>query len=201
MRISSMVRGAPSPRSRFARLAVSAALGLCASSAACGGGTATDARYPARPSGCPVKSFPGEAAGPVEQLGVVTVDCTPGGEACARQLLDAVCARGGDVAWGLGDNALTAAHVTAHVAHTRRVTQGPSERGCPVQVFSDGPNLPVENIGPVAATCSQDDTKEVCVRELQDQTCLLGGDVVWQVEGPTPSGNKQRMRGRAAHAK
>ncbi len=185
-------------RPHGARLLAFVAL-ACAS--ACGGGSAPDARYPAREAGCPVKSLPGEPAGPVDELGVVTVDCTAGGAACSRQLLDAVCAHGGDIAWGLGDNALTSTHVVAHAAHTRRVTQGSRERGCAVQVFTEAPPMRTENIGPVAALCADDDSKDVCLRELQDQTCLLGGDVVWQVEGPAPQGNKQRMQGRAAHTK
>ena len=45
----------------------------------------------------------------------------------------------------------------------------------------------------------------MCLRELSDQVCLLGGDILWQVDGPTPedtqNGPRQRMRGRAAHTK
>jgi hypothetical protein len=183
-------------------LSLLGALGAFALGAACGGGVAPDARYPAREAGCPVKSYPAEPPAAVDDLGIVSIDCAAGGQGCPRQLLDAVCARGGDVAWGLGDNALTASHLTAHAAHTRRVTQGPRERGCPVQVFASGaPTMRTENIGPVAAICDQDDTKDVCLRELEDQTCQLGGDVLWQVEGPSPDGNKQRMTGRAAHTR
>jgi hypothetical protein len=29
----------------------------------------------------------------------------------------------------------------------------------------------------------------------------MGGDVMWQVDGPRPQGDKQRMNGRAAHTK
>jgi hypothetical protein len=181
-------------------LAVVALAASAVSGGGCGG-TAADARYPGRPAGCAVKSFPGEPGVPVDPLGDVAVDCVAAGSACSRSVLDAVCARGGDVAWGLGDNALSAVHVTAHAGHSKRVTQGPSERGCPVQVFADAPSMHTENIGPVVAVCSQDDSRDVCLRELEDQTCQLGGDVVWQVEGPTPDGNKQRMRGRAAHTK
>lgn len=160
-----------------------------------------DAKYPSRSAGCPVKALPGEPPMPVDDLGTVTVECASTGGACQRQLLDAVCQRGGDVAWGLGDNVLTSPHPVAHAAHTRRVTQGPHERGCAVQVFSDAPTIHTENIGPVEAVCDQNDTEEVCLRELQDQVCLQGGDVLWQVEGPMPSGNRQRMRGRAAHSR
>ncbi len=105
------------------------------------------------------------------------------------------------MAWGLGENTLTTTHLVAHAAHTKRATQGPSERGCPVQVFPEAPTVKTENIGPVVAICDQDDTRDVCLRELEDQTCQMGGDVLWQVEGPSPQGNKQRMTGRAAHTK
>jgi hypothetical protein len=138
---------------------------------------------------------------PVDELGVVSIDCSTGANACERQLLDAVCSRGGDVAWGMADNALTATHLVAHAAHSRRVTQGPRDRGCAVQVYSDAPTLPTENIGPVTANCAEDDTREQCLRELQDQVCLLGGDVLWQIGGPRREGNRQRMYGRAAHTK
>jgi hypothetical protein len=169
--------------------------------AGCSGSTAVDARYPAREGGCPVKAFPSEPGAPVDDLGTVAIDCASGGGSCQRQLLDAVCKRGGDVAWGLGDNTLTSVHLVAHAAHTQRVTQGPRGRGCPVRVFTDAPPMPTENIGPVAAVCAEDDSKEICLRELEDQTCLLGGDVVWQIEGPAHEDNKQRMRGRAAHTR
>jgi len=186
---------------RVVAFVVPAALALSALGTGCGGGAAPDARYPTREAGCPVKSYPAEPPAAVDDLGVVTIDCAAGGARCPRQLLDAVCARGGDVAWGLGDNALTSTHLVAHAAHTRRATQGPREAGCPVQVFPDAPTVRTENIGPVVALCDQDDTRDVCLRELEDQTCQLGGDVLWQVEGPAPEGNKQRMSGRAAHTR
>jgi hypothetical protein len=175
---------------------------LAAAVAACGGAS-SDARYPSRPGGCPVKSYPAAPPVAVDELGPVAADCVAAGSVCERSLLDAVCAKGGDVAWGLGDNSLSAVHVTAHAAHTKRATKGPGERGCAVQVFEDAPPMPTENIGPVAAACSPDDSREVCLRELEDQVCLMGGDVVWQVDGPKldPTTDKQRMRGRAAHTK
>jgi hypothetical protein len=171
--------------------------------AGCGGGT-PDARYPAREAGCPVKQYPGASGIPVDDLGSVRVTCQPT-QPCERQLLDQVCALGGDVAWGTADNAIGATMLVAHAAHSRRVTQGPRERGCTVQTFADKPPFNTENIGPVSALCTTDDTREVCLRELQDQVCLLGGDVLWQVDGPAPedtqNGPRQRMRGRAAHTR
>jgi hypothetical protein len=151
-----------------------------------------------------VKSYPGSPDVPVDELGMVRVQCTST-EPCERQLLDRVCARGGDVAWGTAEQAIRASTLTAHAAHTRRVTQGPRERGCAVQVFTDKPPGSTENIGPVSALCTTEDSRDVCLRELQDQVCLLGGDVLWQLDGPTPedtqNGPRQRMRGRAAHTK
>jgi hypothetical protein len=170
------------------------------------GGSAPDVRYPAHEAGCPVKSFPSQPTVPVDDLGTVTVECgSRSGGGCERQALDAVCARGGDVAWGLADNALTSTKVVVHAAHTRRSLEGARAPGCAVQVFVDAPPKATDNIGEVAATCSPDDSKDVCLRELEDQVCRLGGDVLWQMDGPTlyatSNGNRQRMHGRAAHTK
>jgi hypothetical protein len=81
----------------------------------------------------------------------------------------------------------------------------PQERGCNVTVFEGVPPFPTANIGTVVAWCPETDTREACMRELQDQVCLLGGNVLWEIEGPTSqassTGTKQRMRGRAAHSK
>lgn len=172
---------------------------------ACGcGSSVPDARYPAREEGCPVKLYPGPPSIPVDDLGVVHVECAPG-SSCERQLENAACRLGGDVVWGTADNALNAATLSGHAAHSRRATKGPRERGCTVQVFPGSPPVPTENIGPVTALCSTDDSRDVCERELEDQACLLGADVLWQVDGPTPeatsNGMRQRMHGRAAHTK
>jgi hypothetical protein len=166
----------------------------------CGGG-AVDARYPPRESGCAVRTFPEGPTTAVDELGEATVDCAVTGGVCERRLLDEVCRRGGDVAWGFASNSVSATHVVVHAAHTRRVTQGPRERGCAVRVFNDAPPGRAENIGPVTAWCAEDDTRDVCLRELEDQVCLLGGDTLWQLDGPKREGNKQRMYGRAAHSK
>lgn len=136
---------------------------------------------------------------PVDDLGTVAVECS--GPSCERRLLDAVCDRGGDVAWGMADNPLNASRLVAHAAHSHRATQGQREAGCAVQVFDDAPPMKTENIGPVTAWCDENDSREVCLRVLEDQVCKMGGDVMWQVQGPQPEGNKQRMYGRAAHTK
>jgi hypothetical protein len=168
------------------------------------GASAPDARYPARADGCAVRTYPGESRIPVDDLGPVRVDCGAG-EGCERKLLDRVCELGGDVAWGTGENAPGAATLTAHAAHSKRVAEGTGARGCPVRVFGEVSPHVVENIGTVTALCAEDDSRDVCLRELEDQVCLLGGDVLWHVEGPQPEdtsvGRRQRMRGRAAHAR
>jgi hypothetical protein len=89
---------------------------------------------------------------------------------------------------------------------SRASSQYPAqERGCHVTVFDGVPAFPTANIGSVVAWCPETDTREACVRELEDQVCLLGGNVLWQIEGPSPQatsdGMKQRLRGRAAHTK
>jgi hypothetical protein len=159
------------------------------------------ARYPSREPGCPVRMFAGGPSMPVDELGPVTLDCTRGGKSCERHLLDAVCQMGGDVAWGTGDSPIGATHLTAHAAHSLRATHGARERGCAVQVFTDALPVRTENIGPVKALCDRDDSRETCLRELEDQVCLLGGDVLWQVDGPAPDADKQKMLGRAAHTR
>jgi hypothetical protein len=166
---------------------------------ACGRAGGDDARYPARSEGCAVRRYPQQPTIPVDELGTVHVDCASSGPRCERQLLDAVCARGGDVAWGLSENDLSGAALSAHAAHSKRLAQGPRERGCAVRTSEEAPPAGAENVGTVTAVCSADDSKETCLRELEDQACLLGADFLWQIEGPTPFGDKQRWRGRAAH--
>ncbi|MGH7271194.1 MAG: hypothetical protein ACREJ3_12270 [Polyangiaceae bacterium] len=190
------------PRARLSQVMTAAcAIAFCAIGSGCSGTTASGARYPGREAGCPVLPLPGAPKTPVDELGTVTVDCVMAGGTCQRRLLDAVCKRGGDIAWGLGDNTLSTDHPVAHAAHTRSATKGPRPQGCPVQVFTDVAPMRTENIGPVTATCSRDDSEEACTRELEDQVCQLGGDVMWQVDGPFPEGDHQRMRGRAAHTR
>lgn len=74
--------------------------------------------------------------------------------------------------------------------------------GCDVKVFRETPSMPTDNLGPVMATCGDDISNEDCLRTLQDQTCKLGGDVVWGVSDvPSSSQGKKKLAGRAAHTK
>jgi len=92
-------------------------------------------------------------------------------------------------------------------SHATRVRPDyPSQpRGCAIRVYEDAAPTHTVNIGTVTAMCTESDSRDTCLRELEDQACLLGADVLWQIEGPTPeamaSGMGQRMRGRAAHTK
>jgi hypothetical protein len=170
---------------------------------ACGGAKGRDARYPARPDGCAVRSFAGEPTIVVDDLGMVEVDCG-GSSKCARKLLDEVCRAGGDVVWGLGENPVASSADTkmrGHAAHSANRRFAPRARGCDVKVHADAPKVQTENIGPVSATCAVDLADADCTRELQDQTCELGGDVVWGVAAPVVAGNKKVISGRAAHTR
>ena len=74
--------------------------------------------------------------------------------------------------------------------------------GCDVAVFPESPSMPTDNIGPVMATCGLDVSNDDCLRTLKDQTCKLGGDVVWGVaDVPSQSQGKKKLAGRAAHTK
>jgi hypothetical protein len=77
-------------------------------------------RYSPRDKGCVVKKLSSAPTVPVDDLGVVTVDCWAGNnDGCEQELLDEVCRRGGDVVWG--DTAPSTSALAVHVAHTKRV--------------------------------------------------------------------------------
>ena len=90
---------------------------------------------------------------------------------------------------------------TERINAMRSARHPPLPRGCAVQVFKDVPAAPTENIGAAMAFCPEGDSRDACLRELEDQVCLIGGDLLWQVDGPSREGDKQRMNGRAAHTK
>ena len=94
-----------------------------------------------------MKTYPGAPPVAVDELGIVTVECSGTRGACERQALDLVCHRGGDIAWGLAENALTATKLVLHAAHTRRAVAAGGVRGCTVQVFAGAPAVATENVG------------------------------------------------------
>jgi hypothetical protein len=102
----------------------------------------------------------------------------------------------------MADNAIGSAHLVAHAAHSKLATGDARPLGCAVQVVPQGDTpAHIENIGPVMASCDRDDPREVCLRELQNQVCRMGGDLLWQVDTPQFEGDRQMMHGRAAHTK
>lgn len=74
--------------------------------------------------------------------------------------------------------------------------------GCAVEVFADAPSGSTDNIGPVRARCSDDVSDADCLRQLQDEVCAMGGNVVWGVQMPPKvvDGSKQ-LSGRACKRK
>lgn len=74
--------------------------------------------------------------------------------------------------------------------------------GCAVQLNYGSPTADTTNLGVVSATCSEDVAEAACLRELQDEVCKLGGDIVWGVsEKPERVGDKNKYSGRAAVTK
>jgi hypothetical protein len=72
--------------------------------------------------------------------------------------------------------------------------------GCEVSIYRDAPTVQTDNIGTVTATCDGDLSDDDCLRELKDQACKLGGDVLWGVPAsPTLAAGKKKLSGRAAH--
>ena|SRR5215831_16939447 len=80
----------------------------------------------------------------------------------------------------------------------------PRPEGCQVKLFyGKVQGLTYDDIGRADAICSLDITQESCLEELKNQTCKLGGDLVYDVpEEPTkPTPDKIRFIGRVAHTR
>ena len=74
--------------------------------------------------------------------------------------------------------------------------------GCEVKLFHGPPTMPTDNLGTVMARCSTDVTDALCIRQLQDEACKLGADVVWGVpDQATLDVGKNLWVARAAHTK
>ncbi len=75
--------------------------------------------------------------------------------------------------------------------------------GCDVKIFHETPTMPTDNIGRVQAVCDQDRISEAdCLRELKDQACKIGADILWEVPTqPSFEYGKQLWTARAAHTK
>jgi hypothetical protein len=82
-------------------------------------------RYASRDKACLVTRLASAPKDPVDELGIVTVDCWTGNDdGCEQEVLDEACRRGGDVVWGLGEVAPNTTKVAVHVARTRRAATG-----------------------------------------------------------------------------
>ncbi len=78
----------------------------------------------------------------------------------------------------------------------------PRPDGCAIQVFEDSPPMPTTNLGTVRSSCASDIGHDACLRELKDQACRLGADVVWGVaDAPRIVDDRSWFSGRAAHTK
>lgn len=54
----------------------------------------------------------------------------------------------------------------------------------------------------VYATCDESIGRAECEKQLKEETCKLGGDVVWDVpEQPTRIDGEMRLSGHAAHTR
>jgi hypothetical protein len=80
----------------------------------------------------------------------------------------------------------------------------PRPEGCDVKLFHgkvDG--IVYDNIGHVDSICSEDMGRDKCIVELKNQTCKLGGDIVYDVpsDPEKPSPDKMRYTGHVAHTR
>jgi hypothetical protein len=74
--------------------------------------------------------------------------------------------------------------------------------GCTVQTFEDSPSMQTDNIGTVSARCDEALADRDCLRQLQDEVCALGGNVVWGVRlPPKEQDGKKFLSGRAARTR
>jgi hypothetical protein len=82
----------------------------------------------------------------------------------------------------------------------------PRDAGCQMQVFIGKipQGLPkYDDLGRVDAICGSDISQKDCLRELQDQACKLGGDLLYDVpdQPARPSPDKVRYEARVAHTR
>ena len=76
--------------------------------------------------------------------------------------------------------------------------------GCDVKVFRGKvQGITYDDIGHVDAICGNDLGPDTCLQELKNQTCKLGGDIVYDVpdEPNKPSPDKISYTGRVAHTR
>jgi hypothetical protein len=80
----------------------------------------------------------------------------------------------------------------------------PRPAGCDVKVFHGKvAGIVYDDIGRVDSICGVDMGRESCLTELKNQTCKLGGDLVYDVpdDPEKPSPDKIRYTGHVAHTR
>jgi hypothetical protein len=80
----------------------------------------------------------------------------------------------------------------------------PRPAGCDVKLFHGKvAGIVYDDIGRVDSICSNDMGRDQCVAELKNQTCKLGGDIVYDVpdDPEKPAPDKMRYTGRVAHTR
>ena len=80
----------------------------------------------------------------------------------------------------------------------------PRANGCDVKLFRGKvAGITYDDIGRVDAICGTDLGPEACLLELKNQSCRLGGDIVYDVpdEPNKPSPDKIMYTGRVAHTR
>ncbi len=80
----------------------------------------------------------------------------------------------------------------------------PRPAGCEVKLFHGKvQGIVYDDIGRVDSICSSEFSREQCIVELKNQTCKLGGDIVYDVpdDPEKPSPDKVRYTGHVAHTR
>ncbi len=96
-------------------------------------------RYGARDKNCVVTMLPRAPTAPVDNLGIITVDCWAGNdEQCEQEVLDEACRRGGNVVWGLGSTEPSTTRIAVHVARTAPEGGAPAAVPVLVPAVTDG---------------------------------------------------------------
>jgi hypothetical protein len=80
----------------------------------------------------------------------------------------------------------------------------PRPEGCEVKLYRGKvQGIAYDDIGRVDSICSTDIGVEECLKELKNQSCKLGGDIVYDVptDPEQPAPDKVRFTGRVAHTR
>jgi hypothetical protein len=74
-----------------------------------------------------------------------------------------------------------------------------------VASYAGAPDVGVDNLGSVSASCddvASGTDEAACFRQLKDEACRLGADVIWGVpDHPVETNGKHVLKARAAHTK